>query len=62
MRIFHLGALGETGAEMGRLDPPTPPERCCLVGLYACSPGEGSFEATFTEFDWDMCRWRAHAG
>ncbi len=45
MRIFHLHALGETSADMGRLDPPAPPERPVRFGLYACSPMDSSFVA-----------------
>jgi regulation of enolase protein 1 (concanavalin A-like superfamily) len=60
MRIFHLHCLGETTAEMGKLDPPAPAARAVRFGLYACSPLESSFTATFTEFTLSDCRWRAH--
>ncbi len=61
MRIFHLHPLGETSAEMGRLDPPAPPERPVRFGLYACSPMDSSFEATFDGFRLEPCSWMAHA-
>lgn len=61
MRIFHLRGLGETTREMTRLDPPPPPEGPVRFGLYACSPMESSFEATFERFRLDGCSWRAHA-
>jgi regulation of enolase protein 1 (concanavalin A-like superfamily) len=60
MRIFHLHCLGETTAEMGKLDPPAPANRVVRYGLYACSPLESSFKAKFTEFDLTDCQWRAH--
>ncbi len=60
MRIFHLHCLGETTAEMGKLDPPAPADRVVRYGLYACSPLESSFTAKFTECDVTECRWRAH--
>lgn len=61
MRIFHLHLLGETSAEMGRLDPPTPAEQPVRFGLYACSPMDSSFEATFDGFQLRPCAWMAHA-
>ena len=61
MRIFHLHRLGETSAEMGTLDPPAPPEHSVRFGLYACSPMNSSFEATFDRFRLDPCCWMAHA-
>ncbi|MBV6623318.1 MAG: DUF1349 domain-containing protein [Rivularia sp. (in: Bacteria)] len=60
MRIFHLHYLGETSVEMGKLDPPAPPEETISFGLYACSPLKSSFEATFTNFKLDDCLWMAH--
>ncbi len=61
MRIFHLRRLGETSAEMGTLDPPAPPAHPVRLGLYACSPMDSSFEATFDRFRLDPCSWMAHA-
>ncbi|OQA47142.1 MAG: hypothetical protein BWY52_00329 [Chloroflexi bacterium ADurb.Bin325] len=60
MRIFHLHRLGETTAEMGRLDPPAAPEQPVRFGLYACSPLESSFTARFDHLALEECRWRAH--
>ena len=31
-------------------------------GIYACSPEDSSFRATFTDFSLTECRWRAHDG
>lgn len=61
MRIFHLHLLGDTSAEMGQLDPPAPAEKTARFGLYACSPTDSSFEAVFSEFCLEECRWRAHS-
>lgn len=60
MRIFHLHCLGETSVEMGKLDPPAPPEQSVNFGLYACSPLNSSFAATFKNFQLDNCLWMAH--
>ncbi len=46
MRIFHLDPLGQ-------------PLR---VGIYACSPLDSSFDATFTQFTFDVCRWQKYKG
>ncbi|MEZ4638842.1 MAG: DUF1349 domain-containing protein [Caldilineaceae bacterium] len=35
MRIFHLHRLGETTAEMGKLDPPAPAAQPIRFGVYA---------------------------
>lgn len=60
MRIFHLHCLGETSAEMGKLNPPAPPEQTIRFGLYACSPLDSSFTAVFNNFSLQPCQWRAH--
>ena len=60
MRIFHLHKLGETTAEMARLDPPAHPEHAVRFGIYACSPLDSSFTAAFEEFRLEGCRWPAH--
>ena len=60
MRIFHLHCLGETSLEMGKLNPPAPPEQSSSFGLYACSPLNSSFEATFKNFKLNECLWMAH--
>lgn len=31
-------------------------------GIYACSPEESSFKATFTNFEMTDCKWLAHDG
>lgn len=31
-------------------------------GVYACSPEDSSFKATFTEMDFGECKWLAHDG
>ena len=60
MRIFHLHRLGETSIEMGRLNPPAPPEQPIRFGLYACSPLNSSFTAKFDCLKLDNCLWKAH--
>lgn len=60
MRIFHLHQLGETTAEMGKMNPPAPPALPIRFGLYACSPLESSFTAVFTDFSLQPCQWLAH--
>ena len=44
MRIFHLFEGADT----------------IQIGLYACSPEESSFTATFTEMMFTECKWLAH--
>jgi len=61
MRVFHLHRLGETTEAMGRLNPPAPAETAVRFGLYACSPLEGSFTASFSRFQLSECLWEAHA-
>jgi regulation of enolase protein 1 (concanavalin A-like superfamily) len=60
MRIFHLHVLGETSAEMGKLNPPAAPAQPIRFGVYACSPLDSSFTARFTEMMLEECQWRAH--
>jgi regulation of enolase protein 1 (concanavalin A-like superfamily) len=60
MRIFHLHVLGETTREMGEQDPPLPASQAIRFGIYACSPLESSFVATFENFVMEPCLWRAH--
>nr|WP_233246365.1 MULTISPECIES: DUF1349 domain-containing protein [unclassified Fibrobacter] len=31
-------------------------------GIYACSPEDSSFDATFTEMEITECKWLAHVG
>ncbi len=51
---------GETTAEMGKLDPPAPPEQPVRFGLYACSPLQSSFQVRFDQLTLEPCRWHAH--
>ena len=60
MRIFHFHCLGETTAEMGKLNPPAPAKLAVRFGLYACSPLNSSFEAKFEDFKFENCLWIAH--
>lgn len=61
MRIFHLHALGETTAEMGRSNPPLPATESIRFGVYACSPANSSFKAKFSGFNFTQCNWDAHS-
>jgi regulation of enolase protein 1 (concanavalin A-like superfamily) len=61
MRIFHLHQLGETTIEMGKCNPPLVAQNVVSFGVYACSPSESSFTATFTEMSLEPCKWLAHA-
>jgi hypothetical protein len=60
MRIFHLHCLGDTTAEMGKLDPPAPPLLSVRFGVYACSPMDSSFESRFDNFKLEDSLWKAH--
>ena len=60
MRIFHLHALGETTAEMGRMEPPAPATAPAPVGVYACSPVDSRFTASFSDISYQNCLWKAH--
>jgi regulation of enolase protein 1 (concanavalin A-like superfamily) len=61
MRVFHLHSLGETTAEMGKLNPPAPAEQAIPFGMYACSPLNSSFTAQFDSFKFEDCLWLAHS-
>ena len=61
MRIFHLDILGDTTPEMAESNPPLPPERPIELGVYACSPGDSSFEAVFTNPVLTDCEWKPHS-
>ncbi|MCA9926333.1 MAG: DUF1349 domain-containing protein [Anaerolineales bacterium] len=56
MRIFHLHSLGPTTPEMGKANPPMPPTHPIQFGLYACSPLDSSFTATFDNISLEPCR------
>lgn len=60
MRVFHLHQLGETTAGMGKEHPPLAPEKPVHFGLYACSPLDSSFEASFDNLKLEECLWKAH--
>lgn len=60
MRIFHLHELGETTEQMGRSNPPLVSEHPVTFGVYACSPTESSFVATFSEMKLEPSYWIAH--
>ena len=55
MRIFHLHLVADShpghndSAQTG-------------MGLYACSPGNSSFQAEFSDFNMSDCKWLAHVG
>lgn len=61
MRVFHLHNLGETTAEMGKLNPPAPPAQPVSFGVYACSPLQSTFTARFDSFKIEECTWLAHS-
>ncbi|MBK1878966.1 DUF1349 domain-containing protein [Pelagicoccus mobilis] len=61
MRIFHLHSLEQTTEEMGKANPPLPAKNVIQFGVYACSPLDSSFTAQFTNFQFEPCRWHAHA-
>lgn len=60
MRIFHLHKLGETTEDMGKCNPPEPAQNAVKFGVYACSPSNSSFTATFSEMTLEHCHWLAH--
>ena len=62
MRIFHMHLLGETTLEMGSCNPPLPASHSVSFGVYACSPVESSFTASFTDMSLSECVWKAHVG
>ncbi len=61
IRIFHLHSLGPTTLEMGKANPPQPPVHPIRFGLYACSPLDSFFTATFDNISLDTCQWLAHS-
>lgn len=60
MRICHLHALGETTESMGIMHPPLPTNTPVRFGVYACSPLNSSFTATFSKLNLDACQWLPH--
>lgn len=61
MRIFHLHSLGETTKKMGKSNPPLPVTLPVRFGIYACSPLNSSFTATFSGMSLELCKWLAHS-
>lgn len=59
MRIFHLHSLGSTSEAMGKLKQ-VASNKTISFGLYACSPLESSFTASFSHFSLEDCLWLAH--
>ncbi len=60
MRIFHLHSLGSTSEAMGKLKQ-VASTKAISFGLYACSPLESSFTASFSQFKLEDCLWLAHS-
>jgi len=60
MRIFHLHTQGETTADMGVHDSPEPSKTPVSFGIYACSPLNSSFRASFSHFTLGESIWKAH--
>ena len=60
MRIFHLHCQEETTVEMGKKNPPEPAKNSVSFGLYACSPNNSSFKASFSDFKLEDSIWKAH--
>ncbi|PSW19894.1 DUF1349 domain-containing protein [Photobacterium sanctipauli] len=60
MRIFHMHKLGQTTVEMGNAYNPLPTKQSIRFGVYASSPLLSSFEAVFSEFKFESCRWGAY--
>ncbi|PZU93212.1 MAG: DUF1349 domain-containing protein [Pseudanabaena sp.] len=59
MRIFHLAVLGDTEAN-GKLTPQEIHAQPVRFGIYACSPLDSSFTATFEELSLTNSLWMAH--
>lgn len=60
MRIFHLSALGETDATAAQLAPTEIFAQPVRFGIYACSPLDSSFTATFEYLSLTDSLWIAH--
>lgn len=60
MRILHLHCLGDTSQKMGAANPPVSATNSVKFGLYACSPTNSSFTATFSDIKLQECIWKAH--
>lgn len=63
LRIAHLGALGETTSQTGSTPSAELPAGPSVgVGIYACSPGDSHFEATFKQWELSPTMWAMHEG
>ncbi len=63
LRIAHLGALGETTSQTGSTPSAELPAGPGVgVGIYACSPGDSHFEATFKQWELSPTMWAMHEG
>jgi regulation of enolase protein 1 (concanavalin A-like superfamily) len=60
MRVFHMSSLGETLGETGKMRAADIPSVPIHVGVYACSPTEGSFVARFTGISVKESDWRPY--
>ena len=60
MRVFHLHRLGETTTELGRQVPVDIACEEVQVGVYACSPTDGTFHAEFSDIQFEASHWQAH--
>ena len=59
LRIFHLHPLGETAAHDAAA-PTSASGSTVLIGVYACSPEQSSFEAVFDRIDLAPGIWQPH--
>ena len=60
MRIFHLSALGDTDEIAAQLAPTEISAQPVQFGIYACSPLDSSFTATFEYLSLTDSLWLAH--
>ncbi len=60
LRIFHLHRLGATTEQMGQAPPDRLPSAPVSLGIYACSPGDSSFEARFDRLSLVPSIWQPH--
>ena len=60
MRVFHMHKLGETTAQMGKVNLPLEATQSVKIGLYACSPTNSSFEAHFEQCTITKTKWTSH--
>ena len=60
LRIFHVAALGATDPTWGHLPATAVPAAPVRLGVYACSPEDSTFTATFDEIDLRPSTWTPH--